>query len=45
MIDFQEGDSLLILGTFCPFNGDLLPPHVRGAVVTFRETKETGEEE
>jgi hypothetical protein len=44
MIDFQEGDSLLILGTFCPFNGDLLPPHVRGAVVTFKEIERSEEE-
>jgi hypothetical protein len=44
-VDNKLAESMIILGTFCPFNGDLLPPHVRGAVVTFRETKETGEEE
>lgn len=27
--------EVVVLGTFCPFNGDLLPPHVRGSVVTF----------
>ena len=45
MVDGKLSESLLLLGTFCPFNGDLLPPHVRGAVVTFREIKEIGEEE
>ena len=44
MIDSKIGDSLLILGTFCPFNGDLLPPHVRGAVVTFKVIERSEEE-
>ena len=37
-----KNSEIIVLGTFCPFFGDLLPPHVRGAVVTF---KEIGEEE
>jgi hypothetical protein len=42
-----DKNKLLVLGTFCPYNGDLLPPHVRGAVVTFDlVSQETvGEEE
>ena len=44
MIDSKIGASLLILGTFCPFNGDLLPPHVRGAVVTFKGIERSEEE-
>ena len=43
-IDEKLTDEVLILGTFCPFNGDLLPPHVRGSVVTFYVEK-GGEEE
>ncbi len=35
-------ENIMLLGTFCPFFGDLLPPHVRGAVVNF---KEIGDEE
>ena len=44
MVDSKLSESLLLLGTFCPFNGDLLPPHVRGAVVTFREIERSEEE-
>ena len=38
-IDSKKSE-IIILGTFCPFFGDLLPPHVRGAVVTFEEITE-----
>ena len=32
----DSGDSnIIVTGTFCPFSGVLLPPHVRGAVVRF----------
>jgi len=44
-IDSKLSPTMIIVGSFCPFYGDLLPPHVRGAVVTFRETKERFEEE
>ena len=44
LVDNKLSESLLILGTFCPFNGDLLPPHVRGAVVTFKEIERSEEE-
>jgi len=44
MVDNKVGESLLLLGTFCPFNGELLPPHVRGAVVTFKEIEGSEEE-
>lgn len=39
--------EILVLGTFCQFYGDLLPPHVRGAVVTFDVVSQetVGEEE
>jgi hypothetical protein len=42
-----DKNKLLVLGTFCPYNGDLLPPHVRGAVVTFDVVSQetVGEEE
>ena len=33
----NKNSEIIVLGTFCPFYGDLLPPHVRGAVVTFQE--------
>ena len=33
-MDSKAGE-VLVLGTFCPFHGDMLPPHVRGSVVTF----------
>jgi len=40
-IDKKDGASdIIMLGTFCAFNGDLLPPHVRGAVVTFKPSDE-----
>ena len=35
-IDEKYGE-IIVTGTFCPFSGDLLPPHVRGAVVSFKE--------
>jgi len=38
----EKNPEVIILGTFCPFSGSLLPPHVRGNVVTFRDV---GEEE
>ena len=41
-IDSNEHD-IVVLGTFCPFHGDMLPPHVRGSVVTW-ETLEEEEE-
>ena len=42
-IDSTPGaENILITGSFCPFSGALLPPHVRGAVVMW---KEIGEEE
>ena len=44
MIDNKLSEALIILGTFCPFNGDLLPPHIRGGVCFYSEIKE-GEEE
>jgi len=43
MIDSNPGaDNIIITGSFCPFSGALLPPHVRGAVVMW---KGIGEEE
>ena len=34
----DSGDrEIIITGSFCPFSGVLLPPHVRGAVVSFKE--------
>jgi len=37
MMDSGEGrSSIIITGSFCPFSGELLPPHVRGAVVSFK---------
>ena len=32
-VDEKETSHMMVLGTFCPINGDLLPPHVRGGVV------------
>lgn len=29
-IDNKLSDNIIILGTFCPFHGDRLPPHLRG---------------
>ena len=29
-IDSKLSDNIIILGTFCPFHGDRLPPHLRG---------------
>jgi len=43
VIDTSPGaGNIIITGSFCPFSGALLPPHVRGAVVMW---KEIGEEE
>ncbi len=42
MIDSKLADNILVTGTFCAFTGEMLPPHVRGAVVSF---KGIGEEE
>ena len=42
MMDDKKGQEIIITGTFCPFYGTLLPPHVRGAVVRFEAI---GEEE
>jgi len=39
-IDNKLTDSLVITGTFCAFSGELLPPHVRGAVVVFSSIEE-----
>lgn len=40
-MDVKNGaPDVLILGTFCPFKGNLLPPHVRGAVVTWEAVQE-----
>ena len=43
-IDAKDND-VIILGTFCPFSGSLLPPHVRGTNVTWSELADKGEEE
>ena len=40
--NFDLNSLLMVLGTFCPRYGDLLPPHVRGSVVL---KTERGEEE
>jgi hypothetical protein len=45
MIDNKLDDSIRVLGTFCPFSGDLLPPHVRGSVVVFSPRSDEEEEE
>lgn len=39
IIKVMDNDSreIIITGSFCPFSGALLPPHVRGAVVSFKE--------
>jgi hypothetical protein len=38
IMDSGRGNSeVVITGSFCPFSGALLPPHVRGAVVSFKE--------
>ena len=39
-VDDKVVDSVMILGTFCPMSGELLPPHARGAVVSFRKIEE-----
>lgn len=36
----KGNQDVIITGTFCPFSGLLLPPHVRGAVVRFELIKE-----
>ena len=36
VMDSDNGE-VIITGSFCPFSGALLPPHVRGAVVSFKE--------
>jgi len=33
----EQFTEIIITGSFCPFSGALLPPHVRGAVVKFKE--------
>ena len=42
IIEMMDSDSsnFVITGTFCPFSGEILPPHVRGAVVKFEPVKE-----
>jgi|TARA_R100000479_G_scaffold153292_2_gene89197 hypothetical protein len=42
-IDRKESETMIMLGTFCPFFGDLLPPHLRGSIVSYKEA--TGGEE
>jgi len=42
-VDEKKTSHMMVLGTFCPMNGDLLPPHVRGSVVW--ATPRTEEEE
>ena len=38
VMDSGKGNSeIIVTGSFCPFSGALLPPHVRGAVVSFKE--------
>jgi len=38
IMDSGKGNTeVIITGSFCPFSGALLPPHVRGAVVSFKE--------
>jgi len=38
VMDSGKGNSeIVVTGSFCPFSGALLPPHVRGAVVSFKE--------
>jgi len=38
IMDSGKGNTeVVITGSFCPFSGALLPPHVRGAVVSFKE--------
>ena len=39
-IDNNFSESMIILGSFCPFNGDLLPPHFRGVVCFYTAIKE-----
>ena len=41
-MDNKQSPEIIVTGTFCPFYGTLLPPHVRGAVVRFEQN---GEEE
>jgi hypothetical protein len=41
----EKANDVIILGTFCPFSGSLLPPHVRGTNVTWSELADKGEEE
>lgn len=41
IIDSTPGaENILITGSFCPFSGALLPPHVRGAVVMYKPIEE-----
>jgi len=35
LVDNNLSDTMIILGTNCPFSGQLLPPHFRGLVVTY----------
>lgn len=39
-IDNNFSESMIILGSFCPFHGDLLPPHFRGVVCFYSAIKE-----
>ena len=39
-IDNKFSESMIILGSFCPFYGDLLPPHFRGVVCFYTAIKE-----
>jgi len=43
-VDSKLAETIIILGTFCPFHGDLLPPHIRGGVCFYSEIKEEEEE-
>ena len=39
-IDNKLSESMIILGSLCPFYGDLLPPHFRGVVCLYSAIKE-----
>jgi hypothetical protein len=43
MVDNKLDESIKVLGTFCPFSGELLPPHVRGSVVIYYPRSEEEE--
>jgi hypothetical protein len=43
LIDNRASDNLIIVGTFCQFTGEMLPPHVRGSVVLFNLLGEENE--